>query len=224
MRYKHFLAIATVATAAAACVSSPKQAATIDTASAIGDQFHGLAAVSASPLSEGELAVLRRPPSVIPAVDPGFAGQLTARARWDAYLAGDTSALTSAERRGLILFTRAGCASCHDGLELGGQKYRKLGESVALTTLSDSGRFLITNDPADLFVFKVASLRNVQLRPPYLHDGSVKTLGQAVRLMSRHQLGVDLTEDQVSDIRAYLASLTGRVPFATGYRLPGTGQ
>jgi hypothetical protein len=36
--------------------------------------------------------------------------------------------------------------------------------------------------------------------------------------MSRHQLGVDLTEDQVSDIRAYLASLTGRVPIAGAAR------
>jgi cytochrome c peroxidase len=212
MRSTLFLAIAALSTSAAACVSSPKPVATIDSA------------VGGASLSESELAVLRRPPAIIPVVDPGFAGQLTARARWDAYLAGDSSALTTAERRGLILFTRSGCASCHDGLELGGQKYRKLGETVALTTLTDSGRFLTTNDPADLFVFKVASLRNVQLTPPYLHDGSVKTLGQAVRLMSRHQLGVDLTEDQVSDVRAYLTSLTGRVPFAAGDRLPGTGQ
>ena len=217
MRSRYVRAIVAVATTAAACVSSPKQATTIDATSASGDSIQGLA-VSAAPLSERELAVLRRPPSVIPVVDPAFAGQVSARARWDTYLAGDTSALSSAERRGLILFARAGCASCHDGLELGGQKYRKLGEAVALTTLADSGRFAITNDPADLFVFKVASLRNVQLTPPYLHDGSMKTLGQTVRLMSRHQLGVDLTEDQVSDIRAYLNSLTGRVPFA------GAGQ
>jgi cytochrome c peroxidase len=72
-----------------------------------------------------------------------------------------------------------------------------------------------------LFVFKVASLRNVQLTPPYLHDGSIKQLGQAVRLMGRHQLGVDLTEDQVSDIRAYLASLTGRMPLVAADRAPG---
>ena len=156
------------------------------------------------------------PPSVAahePAADPsGISGQITAPARWDSFLAGDTTALYGAERRGLILFSRAGCVSCHEGLGVGGQEYRKLGAAIPLRTLADSGRFSATRDPADLFVFKVASLRNVQLTPPYLHDGSVKKLGEAVRLMSRHQLGVDLTEDQVSDIRAYLTSLTGRAP------------
>lgn len=219
MRSNLFLVMAALATGAAGCSSSARQANPTDTANAAGDEARSLAAVSISPLSESELAVLRRPPSVIPDVQPSsLAAEVTVPSRWDEYLAGDTTVLSPAERRGLALFTRAGCASCHDGLTVGGQKYRKLGESIALGTLTDSGRFSATRDPADLFVYKVASLRNVQLKPPYLHDGSIKTLGHAVRLMGRHQLGVDFTEDQVSDIRAYLSSLTGRVPFGADDR------
>lgn len=213
MRSNLFLVLAALATGAAGCASGARQVDPIDTANATGDDAHALAAnISATPLSERELAVLRRAPSVLPAATSGLAAEVMSPARWDRYLAGDTTVLSAPERRGLILFTRAGCTSCHDGLAVGGEKYRKLGETIALRSLSDSGRYAATRDPADLFVFKVASLRNVELKPPYLHDGSVKTLGQAVRLMSRHQLGIDLTEDQVSDIRAYLASLTGRVP------------
>lgn len=224
MRSNLFLVLAALATGAAGCSSSARQVDPIDTANATGDDAHALAAdISARPLSEHELAVLRRAPSVLPATTSGLAAEVMSPARWDRYLAGDTTVLSASERRGLILFTRAGCASCHDGLEVGGEKYRKLGETIALRSLSDSGRFSATADPADLFVFKVASLRNVELKPPYLHDGSVKTLGQAVRLMSRHQLGVDLTEDQVSDIRAYLASLTGRVPLVAPRQHPSGG-
>ena len=223
MRSNLFLVMAALATTAAGCASSARPVDTIDTANAIGDEARPLAAdISNVPLSSRELAALRRSP-VMPVADPGgLAAHITAPARWDEYLGGDTLALSPAERRGLILFTRAGCSSCHDALSVGGQEYRRLGEAIALRTLTDSGRYVATRDPADLFVFKVASLRNVQLRPPYLHDGSVKQLGQAVRLMGRHQLGVDLTEDQVSDIRAYLTSLTGRVPFvAADQRAPG---
>lgn len=225
MRSKLFVVLAALATGAG-CASNTRQVDPIDTANAIGDDARPLPAdLSAAPVSERDLTALRRPPAVLPVSDvSGLTAEVMSPARWDRYLSGDTTVLSAAERRGLVLFTRAGCASCHDGLTIGGQKYRKLGEAIALRTLSDSGRYSATSDPADLFVFKVASLRNVELTPPYLHDGSIKTLGQTVRLMSRHQLGVDLTEDQVSDIRAYLTTLTGRVPFAVGQHPSGGTQ
>lgn len=215
MRSNLLLVMAALATGAVGCSSSARQVDVVDTANATADEAHALAAdISAAPLSTRELAVLRRLPISMQVADPsGLSRQITTPARWDAYLAGDTTMLSGAERRGLVLFTRGGCVSCHDGLGVGGQEYRRLGEAIALRTLTDSGRFTATRDPADLFVYKVASLRNVQLTPPYLHDGSIKTLGQTVRLMGRHQLGVDFTEDQVADIRAYLNSLTGRLPF-----------
>lgn len=218
MRSNLFLVLAALATGTVGCASRASHIDANDATIAASDEARSLPDdIGAVPLSSRELAALRRTSPMMQVVgSSGLDSQITAPSRWDTYLAGDTTALYTAERRGLVLFARAGCVTCHDGLEVGGQEYRKLGAEIPLRTLNDSGRFSATKDPADLFVYKVASLRNVQLTPPYLHDGSVKKLGEAVRLMGRHQLGVDLTEDQVSDIRAYLASLTGRVPVAAG--------
>jgi cytochrome c peroxidase len=76
----------------------------------------------------------------------------------------------------------------------------------------DKGRFHDTKDEADAYMFKVQQLRNVAVTPPYFHDGSVATLPQAVRIMAKLQLGRDLTEEDVSDIVAFLDTLTGNVP------------
>src|SRR2546423_1717985 len=86
----------------------------------------------------------------------------------------------------------------------------------------DKGRAEVTKDPADLYVFKVASLRNVAMTPPYFHDGSVATLPEAVRVMARVQLARTLTDREVTDIVAFLESLTGPLPadFVTAPILP----
>jgi cytochrome c peroxidase len=63
-----------------------------------------------------------------------------------------------------------------------------------------------------LFVFKVPSLRNVTKTGPYFHDGSVASLDSAIRLMARHQLGLELSDAQVSDIHSWLNALTGELP------------
>ena len=76
----------------------------------------------------------------------------------------------------------------------------------------DKGRFGVTNDPADLYKFKVAGLRNVAMTPPYFHDGAVDTLPKAVRVMATVQLGADLWDSEVNEIVTFLASLTGRLP------------
>ena len=86
----------------------------------------------------------------------------------------------------------------------------------------DKGRFDVTKDPDDLYVFRVASLRNVAMTPPYFHDGSVATLPEAVNVMARVQLGVTLSDADTRDIVAFLESLTGKLPanFATAPVLP----
>lgn len=76
----------------------------------------------------------------------------------------------------------------------------------------DKGRYTVTHDPADMYVFKVPMLRNVAMIPPYFHDGSVATLPEAVRVMARVQLGKRLTEEQARDIVSFLDSLTGSLP------------
>lgn len=140
-----------------------------------------------------------------------FERGLVTPSRWDRYLKGDSAALTAAERRGLRTFVATGCATCHNGAYVGGRTYQKLGLRAAWAT-ADSGRFTVTKRPADLRVFKVAGLRNVEKTGPYFHDGSVPTLGDAVGLMAYHQLGRELTPRQVEDIVAWLATLTGELP------------
>src|SRR5262249_21401052 len=76
----------------------------------------------------------------------------------------------------------------------------------------DKGRFGFTKDPADLYVFKVPSLRNVAKTPPYFHDGSVATLDQAVKVMGRVQLGITLPDPEVGEIVAFLGTLRGPLP------------
>ncbi len=141
-----------------------------------------------------------------------FERGLVTPARWDDYLAGKGDALDLTEQRGLQRFVRTGCAGCHNGTYMGGQAFMKLGTVTAWPVMSDSGRIRVTGNPTDAFVFKVPSLRNVEKTGPYFHDGSIASLGGAIRLMARHQLGKELTDGQITELRAYLASLTGKLP------------
>jgi len=152
---------------------------------------------------------------------------LVTPAPFDAFLQGDDRALTSGARTGLRTFIQVGCATCHNGAGIGGTMYQKFGvkedywRATGSTTI-DKGRFDVTQEAGDLYVFKVASLRNVAMTPPYFHDGSVATLPEAVRVMARVQLGRTLTESEVTAIVAFLESLTGPMPadFVTAPTLP----
>lgn len=142
---------------------------------------------------------------------------LVTPAPFDSYLNGDDRALSSEAEAGLREFMQLGCIACHSGAGVGGAMYQKFGlvEPYWKATGSkdnDKGRFDVTKDPADMYVFKVPSLRNVAMTPPYFHDGSVATLGEAVRVMARVQLGRTLNDEQVTQIVAFLGSLTGKMP------------
>jgi cytochrome c peroxidase len=146
---------------------------------------------------------------------------------FDFYLAGDQQALPPAAKTGLEKFINTGCAACHNGVGVGGGMYQKFGvvEDYWKATGSDpidQGRFDVTKDLDDLYVFRVASLRNVAMTPPYFHDGSVATLPDAVKVMARVQLGVSLNDADIGDIVVFLQSLTGELPvdFATAPVLP----
>ncbi len=149
-----------------------------------------------------------------------FERQLLTPARWDAYLAGDETALTPAEKRGLNEFLAAGCQACHNGPYMGGRMFQRMGV-VEPWADDDPGRFEVTKNPADSMVFKVPSLRNVMQTAPYFNGGEVATTDQAVELMAHHQLGKELTTEQITSILTFLGSLTGTVPsqFAVA---PGT--
>src|SRR5215831_17280628 len=156
---------------------------------------------------------------------------LVTPSRFDDYLRGNASALSDREKNGLRLFMSKGCTSCHNGPGVGGGMFQKFGvhedywkETGASNP--DKGRFDVTKNPADLYVFKVPSLRNVAMTAPYFHDGSIASLHDAVRIMGKVQLGQTLADDEIADITAFLASLTGKLPadFATAPILPPSGQ
>lgn len=139
----------------------------------------------------------------------------TPNSRFDRYLRHDANALTSREQQGYTLFKAFGCASCHQGASVGGNMYQKLGVMAPYftdrsnITRADRGRFNVTGDPQDMYMFKVPSLRNVELTPPYFHDGSAATLADAVRMMATYQLGRHLTDQEVDAIVEFLKTLTG---------------
>ncbi len=130
--------------------------------------------------------------------------------RFDEFLAGDQTALTEREQEGLALFMETGCTACHYGPALGGNSFATLGAQEPYTT-NDLGRYAVTGEDADLHVFKVPSLRNVAVTGPYLHDGSIPTMESMVQLMVRHQLGKQLTSDQIDTMVIFLRSLTGEL-------------
>ena len=144
---------------------------------------------------------------------------VTANGRFDRYLNGEKQLLTPIEIDGYRRFREYGCASCHQGMLLGGnmfQKFGVMGDYFAGRdiTKEDLGRFNVTQREEDRHVFKVPSLRNVELTAPYFHDGSAPTLESAVSIMGRYQLGRDLSAQDIQAIVAFLKTLSGPVPQA----------
>jgi cytochrome c peroxidase len=142
---------------------------------------------------------------------------LVTPARFDAFMSGDGKALSPVEQAGLRKFLDLGCVSCHNGPGLGGQSFQKFGvhEDYWKETgvaKPDKGRADATKDEADLYVFKVPQLRNVAKTAPYFHDGSVTELPRAVHIMGKTQLGLDLKDAEVSELVAFLGSLSAPPP------------
>lgn len=142
-----------------------------------------------------------------------YVSTLLTPSAFDDYLKGDDNALSQSAKRGLKLFQEKGCISCHNGVNIGGGMYQKLGlfNEETLNRGDDLGRYTVTKKEKDRYVYKVPSLRNVALTAPYLHDGSVKTLREVIRIVEIYQLGEEFTNDQIDDIESFLRSLSGRV-------------
>jgi cytochrome c peroxidase len=143
-----------------------------------------------------------------------FERSLVTPSRMDRWLLGDTSALTDEELEGYRLFRRHGCVACHQGENAGGNLFQRFGVmqdyfAGKKPTQADLGRYNVTGREEDKYVFKVPGLRNVALTPPYFHDASTNSLEEAVALMGRFQLGVDLSQEDVSAIVLFLHTLTG---------------
>ncbi len=160
---------------------------------------------------------------------------ITPNAPFDKYMKGNKKALNPQQIRGMKLVEEIGCTSCHsgeifagEGLKMGegnyqpfpqipGSKFDKMYDITA-----DLGRYEVTKKVEDKNHWRVPTWRNVALTAPYFHNGKVKTLDEAVRVMAKTQLDADLNDGQVADIVAFLNSLTGEFPKQTMPRLPVT--
>lgn len=140
---------------------------------------------------------------------------LTRGSAFDRFLAGDESALGAEARAGYEMFKSVGCIACHQGRNVGGNMFQRFGvlgdyfKDRGHVSEVDYGRYNVTHNESDRYVFRVPSLRNVALTAPYFHDGSAATLEQAVQVMARYQLGRRLSDEQVAGIIAFLRSLAG---------------
>jgi cytochrome c peroxidase len=137
----------------------------------------------------------------------------TPNARFDRYLRGEIAALDTVEQRGYQRFKAYGCASCHQGANVGGNMFQKFGvfpEGPGPFRLeADQGRYQVTSVPRDRGVFRVPSLRNVEVTAPYFHDGRTATLERAVETMATVQLGRRLEPEDIESIVRFLRTLTG---------------
>jgi cytochrome c peroxidase len=141
-----------------------------------------------------------------------FERNLVTPSRWDQYLKGDKNALTEQEKQGFLKFSDTGCAACHSGAYVGGSLYQKLGVAKPWPDAKDPGRFNVTKNERDRLMFKVPSLRNIEKTGPYLHNGQVATLEEAIRLMAEYEVGKSLAPADVAAIATWLKTLTGTIP------------
>lgn len=164
---------------------------------------------------------------------------LTPNGAFDRYLRGDDKAISAEAKRGAKEFIDVGCAACHFWVNLAGPipglalqqgegfyelfpNYSGTDYETRYNLADDLGRVYFSQEPTDTRMWRMPSLRNIAITAPYFHNGSVKTLDEAVSVMAKTQLRKELTERQVSDIVAFLSSLTGEFPSQTLPRLPET--
>ncbi|MFN1265150.1 cytochrome-c peroxidase [Pseudomonas lundensis] len=138
---------------------------------------------------------------------------VTPNAPFDRWLKGEKDAISPAAVKGYELFKNTGCIACHNGEAVGGASMQKMGMIEPYVTKNPSeGVAGLTGKDTDRMLFKVPTLRNVELTYPYFHDGAYWNLDEAVDVMARLQLGRKLSQEEVGQIVAFLKTLTGDQP------------
>ncbi len=133
---------------------------------------------------------------------------ITPNSPFDRYLAGDEHAVTTQQKRGMKTFVDKGCVACHSGPNFTNDGFYK----IKVPGSTDEGRFTVTKKEEDKHAFRVQTLRNIALTYPYFNNGSVDKLDEAVKIMGKEMLKTELTKQEVSDLVAFLNSLTGEMP------------
>lgn len=139
----------------------------------------------------------------------------TPNSRFDRYLRGEADAISDDEKTGYTLFKDYGCVACHQGSNVGGNMYQTFGvmgnyfKDRGSVTKVDYGRYNVTGNEKDRYVFKVPSLRLVTLTAPYFHDGSEEKLEDAIKVMAKYQLGRKIPDEDIRLIIIFLHTLAG---------------
>lgn len=155
---------------------------------------------------------------------------ITPNSAYDQYVKGRKSAMTAPQIRGMKKAVELGCTGCHSGPAFNGRGgFRKFpvfshGSLQAQYRLKkDKGLAEVTGKKEDEHFWKVPTLRNIALTAPYFHNGKVKTLNKAVKLMAKLQLNKNLSDEDIADIVAFLDTLTGKFPKQSMPILPAAG-
>ena len=136
----------------------------------------------------------------------------TPDSKFDLYLQ-KKAELNKQEQKGYRLFKRYGCIVCHNGVNIGGNSFQKIGVVIQDYNMPRGlDRYEVTKDNDDKYVYKIPTLRNIALTAPYFHDGSVKTLKEAISKMGYYNLGIMLKKEDIKDIEIFLNTLTGKKP------------
>ncbi|MCO7191034.1 MULTISPECIES: cytochrome c peroxidase [unclassified Pseudoalteromonas] len=140
---------------------------------------------------------------------------ITLNAPFDLWLQGKAT-LSEQAQEGYRLFKYYGCINCHQGKNVGGNMFAKMGtfgdyfgDRGTAIEPSDYGRYNVTGREEDKFTFKVPGLRMAARQTYFFHDGSEQSLTGAINTMARYQLGRSLSEAELAAIAAFLESLVG---------------
>ncbi len=143
-----------------------------------------------------------------------FEKTLVTPSRFDDFLNGKKEALNDAEKKGLNTFIDKGCASCHNGIALGG--------TMQPFELASKYKFANIGDfkGDDKGMVKTPTLRNITETKPYFHNGAIWSLQDAIKEMGSVQLGIKITDKEAKEIETFLKSLKGRKPTIIYPQLP----
>jgi cytochrome c peroxidase len=147
-----------------------------------------------------------------------FERTLVTPAPFDAFMQGDEDALSTEQKEGLKTFIEVGCASCHNGVGIGG--------GMNAFNVAAKYKYMNVGDfkgDANGMV-KVPTLRNITETAPYFHNGKIPTLKDAIKEMGRVQLGMKLSDKQVKSIETFLGALDGEKPYIELPMLPATND
>ncbi len=215
-------------------VTNPVEMGMPDLASAVGrlKAIPGYAPLFAKAFGQGDTITVDNMARAIAAYERTL---VTPNSPYDRYVKGDHKALSARQVRGMNAFAATGCTACHSGAAFDGPampagqpflaRFPTFTDTpyVAQYKLDvDQGRYASTAIESDRHMWRVPTLRNLIYTAPYFHNGSVKTIPEAVKVMASTQLNKQLDDATATDIAAFLEALTGEFPTQTMPRLPAT--